>query len=82
MRALRKTSRIAFSDSPSHLLKTSGPFMDIKLASLSVATARASRVLPQPGGPKSRMPLGALIPSRVKISGFLIGGSTHLLGVL
>ena len=51
IRALRKTSRMAFSDSPTHLLNTSGPFMDMKLASLSVATARASNVLPQPGGP-------------------------------
>jgi hypothetical protein len=41
--AFRKISRIAFSLSPTHLLNTSGPFIEIKLASLSVAAARASR---------------------------------------
>ena len=52
--AFRNTSRIAFSDSPTHFEKTSGPLIEMKLASLSVATARASRVLPQPGGPYSK----------------------------
>ena len=51
MRAFRNTSRIAFSDSPTHLLKTSGPLIDMKFASLSVATALAKSVFPQPGGP-------------------------------
>ena len=51
IRAFLKTSLMAFSDSPTHLEKTSGPLMEIKLASLSVATARASKVFPQPGGP-------------------------------
>ena len=41
IRAFLKISRIAFSDSPTHLLKISGPLTLMKLASLSVATARA-----------------------------------------
>lgn len=32
--------------------------MAMKVARLSLATARASSVLPVPGGPNSRMPLG------------------------
>ncbi len=50
-RALRNVSRIAFSDSPTHLDSTSGPLMLMKLASDSLATALAISVLPVPGGP-------------------------------
>ena len=49
--AFLKVSLTAFSDSPTHLLRNSGPFTLMKLASLSVATALASMVLPVPGGP-------------------------------
>src|SRR5256885_14407585 len=73
LRPFLKTSRIPFSDSPTHLLKTSGPLMEMKLASLSVATALASIVLPHPGGPKSKMPFGGLIPTLMNTSGFLMG---------
>ena len=37
----------------------------------SPATARASRVLPVPGGPTSRMPLGILAPISLKRCGRL-----------
>src|SRR6266702_1469316 len=72
----RKTSRIAFSDSPTHLLKSSGPLIEMKFASLSVATDRASMVFPQPGGPNNRIPLGARIPTLLNTSGFFNGHST------
>ena len=49
--AFLKTSLTAFSDSPTHLDRNSGPLMLMKLAWLSVATAFASIVLPVPGGP-------------------------------
>nr|QNO44619.1 hypothetical protein JBICLBBK_00023 [Methanosarcinales archaeon ANME-2c ERB4] len=49
--ALRNISRIAFSDSPTYLLSSSGPLMLMKFAELSVATAFASKVFPVPGGP-------------------------------
>ena len=49
--ALRNVSRTVRSDSPTHLLRNSGPRTEMKFASASVATAFARRVLPVPGGP-------------------------------
>uniref|UniRef100_A0A147BMQ2 Putative conserved secreted protein n=1 Tax=Ixodes ricinus TaxID=34613 RepID=A0A147BMQ2_IXORI len=49
--ALRKSSRTARSESPTHLLNSSGPLMAMKLSPLSVASALATMVLEQPGGP-------------------------------
>src|SRR4028119_393922 len=40
----------------------SGPAMWKNCALLSLATARARRVLPVPGGPRSRTPLGGAPP--------------------
>ena len=40
-----------FSDSPTYLDTISGPFIAIKCAPDSFATALANRVLPVPGGP-------------------------------
>mmetsp|Transcript_3445 Transcript_3445/g.5379 ORF Transcript_3445/g.5379 Transcript_3445/m.5379 type:complete len:209 (-) Transcript_3445:236-862(-) len=39
------------------------------------ARARARRVFPVPGGPYKRTPLGALMPTRIKSSGFVSGNS-------
>ena len=50
-RALSKMSRILLSDSPNHILSSSGPFTEMKLAAHSLATAFANIVLPVPGGP-------------------------------
>src|SRR5215208_5340337 len=60
--AFLNISRIAFSDSPTHFDKTSGPRTTIILALLSVARDFAIKVLPQPGGPNNKAPLGGLIP--------------------
>ena len=49
--ALSNTSRTFASDSPNHMVSSSGPLMEMKLAWHSLAMALASRVLPQPGGP-------------------------------
>ena len=49
--AFLNVSLTAFSDSPTHLFRNSGPFTAMKFASDSVATAFASMVLPVPGGP-------------------------------
>ena len=49
--AFLNTSRTPFSDSPTHLDRSSGPFTEMKLDSLSLATAFASKVLPVPGIP-------------------------------
>src|SRR5437764_14979980 len=70
--AFRNISRIAFSDSPTHLDKTSGPRTTIIFATLSVAKVVARSVFPQPGGPYKKAPLGALIPILVKLSGLFI----------
>ncbi len=50
-RALRKISLTALSDSPTHLLNSSGPLTLMKLTLLSVARALTRRVLPVPGRP-------------------------------
>lgn len=39
-----------------YILSNSGPFTEKKLREHSVATALARRVLPVPGGPKSKTP--------------------------
>mmetsp|Transcript_30498 Transcript_30498/g.61459 ORF Transcript_30498/g.61459 Transcript_30498/m.61459 type:complete len:238 (-) Transcript_30498:649-1362(-) len=50
-RALSNTSRTFDSDSPNHMVKSSGPLIEMKFDWHSFAMALASRVLPQPGGP-------------------------------
>ncbi len=56
--ALRKTSRTPLSDSPTYFESSAGPLTGMKLTSVWLATALASIVLPQPGGPESRIPRG------------------------
>mmetsp|Transcript_410 Transcript_410/g.1641 ORF Transcript_410/g.1641 Transcript_410/m.1641 type:complete len:300 (+) Transcript_410:800-1699(+) len=51
--------------SPLMLLTTSGPAMEKMGTPASLATARASAVLPQPGGPWRRTPRGGSTPSQV-----------------
>jgi hypothetical protein len=65
--ALLKSERTAFSDSPTYLFNSSGPFMEIKLAFDSFDTALATNVLPQPGGPYNKTPAGADNPTSLKI---------------
>lgn len=48
---LSNTSRTLASDSPNHIVNSSGPFMEMKFAWHSCAIAFANKVLPQPGGP-------------------------------
>src|SRR3990170_3661941 len=69
--AFLKIMRTAFSDSPTHFDMTSGPLIEMKFDSLSVATAFARRVFPLPGGPDRRTPRGGRIPRRRKDSGSL-----------
>ena len=52
--------------SPAILDMISGPLMRKKKAPVSLATARAMRVFPVPGGPNMRIPLGGLIPMDLK----------------
>ncbi|KAH3663659.1 hypothetical protein OGAPHI_005060 [Ogataea philodendri] len=63
--ALSKMSLILDSDSPYHILNSSGPLTEMKLADTSVATALAKRVLPVPGGPKNKTPFDGERPNLV-----------------
>ena len=61
------------SDPPTYLLIISGPLINMKWASLSLATALASNVLPVPGGPCINTPFGGAIPNFSNNSGLLRG---------
>ena len=61
-KALRKFD----SDSPASFDMISGPLIKKKKAPVSFATARAISVLPEPGGPKSRIPRGGFTPIDLK----------------
>ena len=50
------------SDSPAIFDMTSGPLIKKKKAPVSLATALAIKILPVPGGPYIKTPLGGLIP--------------------
>ena len=58
-RYLENRATMAFSLAPTYLEKSSGPLTARKLRPDSLATARASSVLLQPGGPNSSTPRGA-----------------------
>lgn len=62
-----KRDLTAFSDSPTYLFSSSGPLIEMKLAFDSFATALATSVLPQPGGPYKRTPAGAERPTSLNI---------------
>jgi len=59
LRARLKSPATSLFDSPNHLFMRTDAAMLIKVAPDSFASALASMVLPQPGGPKRRTPLGA-----------------------
>ena len=59
-RALANNSRTACSLAPTQRVSNSGPLTPIKLALAWEATAFANKVLPVPGGPHSKIPLGAI----------------------
>ena len=74
-RAISKSSRTNFSESPLHLLTMVEAEMLKNVVLHSVATALASMVLPVPGGPNKRMPFqGSSMP--VKRWGYFRGIST------
>src|SRR5215467_14244707 len=73
--AFRKTSLTPFSDSPTHLDISSGPFTLMKLDCEVVATALAIMVFPVPGGPYNRSPLGGVTSASLNRSACLSGHS-------
>mmetsp|Transcript_28567 Transcript_28567/g.77052 ORF Transcript_28567/g.77052 Transcript_28567/m.77052 type:complete len:275 (-) Transcript_28567:1339-2163(-) len=72
-RARENSCRTARSLSPTYLFSSSGPLMDMKFAPLSCATALATKVLPQPGGPYSSTPVAEDRPRAWKRSGCITG---------
>ena len=68
--AWRKRSRTRLAPTPTNISTKSLPDMEKNGTSASPATALANRVLPVPGGPTSRAPLGILPPKSVYFFGF------------
>ncbi len=64
LRAWSNRSRTRAAPTPTNISTNSEPFIRKNGTSASPATARANRVLPVPGGPTSRTPLGMRAPSR------------------
>mmetsp|Transcript_37154 Transcript_37154/g.93242 ORF Transcript_37154/g.93242 Transcript_37154/m.93242 type:complete len:293 (+) Transcript_37154:2770-3648(+) len=75
-RAIWNSSRTIRAPSPTYFWTSSDPMTQMKQASVRLATARAVRVLPVPGGPYSSTPFGGSIPKVTKRSGCSSGIST------
>ena len=65
LRAIANRRRMRAAPSPANISTNDAADWEKKLARDSCATALASSVLPVPGGPCSRMPLGTFAPSRL-----------------
>ena len=68
--ALSNRSRTREAPTPTNISTKSEPEMEKKGTPASPATARASRVLPVPGGPTSSTPLGIRAPRELYFEGF------------
>lgn len=58
-----------FATSPTYFWTNSDPMTRMKQASVRLATARAHRVFPVPGGPYNKTPFGGSIPKLTNRSG-------------
>eukprot|EP01139_Manchomonas_bermudensis_P000486 Amastigsp_a480_245.p3 type:complete len:162 gc:universal Amastigsp_a480_245:877-392(-) len=76
VRAIWNSSRTMRAPSPTYFCTSSEPMTRMKVASVRLATARAERVLPVPGGPQSSTPLGGSMPSLINRSGWSSGISS------
>mmetsp|Transcript_15960 Transcript_15960/g.48738 ORF Transcript_15960/g.48738 Transcript_15960/m.48738 type:complete len:276 (+) Transcript_15960:612-1439(+) len=74
--ASSKASRTILAPSPMNICTSCGPLSLRKTASVWFAQARASSVLPVPGGPCSRTPLGGRTPMVSNISLCVMGSTT------
>ncbi len=77
-RALRKRSRTRLAPTPTNISTKSEPEIEKNGAFASPATAFASKVLPVPGGPTSKTPLGILPPKTVYFFGFFRKSTTSI----
>ena len=69
--AVLNMSRTRLAPTPTNIWMNSEPEIEKKGTPASPATALASSVLPEPGGPIRRTPLGIRPPSRWNFSGLL-----------
>ena len=76
--AVSKRSLTLAAPTPTNISTKSEPEIEKKGTPASPATARASRVLPVPGGPTRRTPFGILAPSFVYLPGFFKNSTTSL----
>ena len=67
--ACSNRSRTRAAPTPTNISTKSEPLIEKKGTPASPATARASSVLPVPGGPTSKMPFGSLAPRRPNFAG-------------
>ena len=74
--ALVNKSRTRLAPTPTNISTKSEPEIEKKGTFASPATARASNVLPVPGGPSSKTPDGILAPSLVNLAGFFKNSTT------
>ena len=74
--ASSNTSLTILAPSPMYFLTNSEATTLMNVAFVSLATAFASKVLPVPGGPYNRIPLGGSIPTFSNNSGCFKGNST------
>ena len=82
LRAVWKRSRTRLAPTPTNISMKSEPLTDRKGTPASPATARASRVLPVPGGPTSSTPLGILAPMSLNRAGVFKKSTTSLISCL
>ena len=82
LRALWNRSRTRLAPTPTNISMKSEPVTDRNGTPASPATARAMRVLPVPGGPTSRTPLGIRAPISAKRSGVFRKSTTSLMSCL
>ena len=75
-RARAKRVRTARSLSPTYLLSSSGPLMEMKFALASFAVALATSVLPHPGGPYRSTPVDTARPIAWNLAGCAMGSTT------
>ena len=81
LRACRKRSRTRLAPTPTNISMKSDPVTDKKPTPASPATARANNVLPVPGGPTRRIPLGTRAPISLKRSGMRKKSTTSLISI-
>ncbi len=82
LRAEANRSRTRLAPTPTNISMKSEPLTDMKGTPASPATARAMRVLPVPGGPTSRMPLGMRAPISANLSGYFRKSTTSVISCL